>query len=61
MQAIQSATSVAAQTLGQGDRLGSIQPGRLADIIATAGDPLRDISALDDVGFVMQGGRVVRE
>ncbi|MDX2183927.1 MAG: amidohydrolase family protein [Gemmatimonadaceae bacterium] len=61
MQAIQSATSVAAQTLGQGDRLGSIQPGRLADIIATSGDPLRDISALGDVGFVMQGGRVIRE
>jgi imidazolonepropionase-like amidohydrolase len=58
MQAIRSTTSVATQTLGQVDRLGSIQPGRLADIIATTGDPLRDIAALGDGGFVMQGGRI---
>lgn len=60
MQAIQSATSVAAQALGQGERLGSIQPGRFADLIATVGDPLRDIAALGQVAFVMQGGRVIR-
>jgi imidazolonepropionase-like amidohydrolase len=58
MQAIKSGTSLAAELLGQQDQLGSIAPGRLADIVAVAGDPLRDITELQRVRFVMKGGVV---
>lgn len=54
-----SATSLAAQSLGMGDRLGRIAPGYLADIIAVAGTPTTDITALQRVTFVMAQGRVV--
>lgn len=57
-QAIQSATSVAADLLGQGANLGTVTVGRLADIIAVTGDPLADITELQRVGFVMKGGVV---
>ena len=56
MEAIKSATSVAADFLEIGDRLGSIAPGKLADIIAVSGNPLQDISALQRVEFVMKNG-----
>jgi imidazolonepropionase-like amidohydrolase len=56
MQAIQSATVVAAQLMGWSEHVGSLEPGRFADLIAVDGDPLDDISALEDVGFVMKGG-----
>ena len=59
MQAIQSATSVAAALLDQQDNFGSIAPGRYADIIAVDGDPLRDITELERVKFVMKGGEVM--
>jgi imidazolonepropionase-like amidohydrolase len=61
MQAIRSATSVAAQLLGQEANIGSIQAGRYADIIAVVGEPDRDITALDQVRFVMKAGVVVRD
>jgi imidazolonepropionase-like amidohydrolase len=61
MQAIQSATGVAAQLLGQEANLGSVQAGRLADLVAVRGEPDRDIAALDQVRFVMKGGVVVRD
>lgn len=61
MQAIQSATTVAARLLEQQANLGSIAPGRYADIIATAGDPLQDIKELQKVGFVMKGGVVYKQ
>jgi imidazolonepropionase-like amidohydrolase len=61
MQAIQSATSVAASLLDQSGNLGAIEPGRLADIVAVKGDPLRSIAELEHVGFVMKGGAVVRK
>jgi imidazolonepropionase-like amidohydrolase len=61
MQAIRSATGVAAELLGQEANIGSIQPGRWADVIAVRADPLADIGALDHVSFVMKGGVVVRE
>jgi len=60
-QAIQSATVVAAEMMGWQDRIGSIERGKYADIIAVAGDPLKDITELDRVKFVMKGGEVVRD
>lgn len=60
MQAIQSATSVAATLLDQQENFGSIEVGRLADIVAVSGDPLKDISELEHVKFVMKGGAVIR-
>src|SRR5216683_475411 len=58
MQAIKSGTSVAAELLGQQDNLGTIAPGLFADIVAVAGDPLRDITELQRVKFVMKSGTV---
>ena len=60
MDAITSATSLAAESLRLGDRIGSIAPGYEADIIAVEGDPLQDIGALEKVVFVMRGGRVFK-
>jgi imidazolonepropionase-like amidohydrolase len=60
MAAIQSATVVAAQLLDQRRDLGSIEPGRLADIVAVSGDPLKDIGELERVTFVMKGGVVYK-
>jgi len=59
-EAIQAATGKAAELLGWSDRVGSIEPGKYADLIAVPGDPLADIRALENVGFVMKGGRVVK-
>ncbi|WP_309671161.1 amidohydrolase family protein [Gemmatimonas sp.] len=56
MAAIISATSVGAEALGLGDRIGSIVPGYEADLIAVDGDPSRDIGATRRVTFVMRGG-----
>ena len=60
MQAIQSATIRAAELLGKDDALGSIAPGRFADLVAVDGDPLQDIRVLENVAHVMQGGNTVR-
>lgn len=60
MASIVSATSLNAEIMGWGDRVGAIEPGKFADLIAVAADPLADIKALLDVGFVMKGG-VVRK
>jgi imidazolonepropionase-like amidohydrolase len=59
-QALRSATSLAAQLMGWEDRVGSIQAGKLADLIAVSGDPLADITELERVKFVMKGGKIVR-
>ena len=59
-QAIQSATSLTADLLGWEDRVGAIAPGMYADIIAVDGDPLEDISELEDVDFVMKGGVIYK-
>jgi len=60
-QAIQAATTVAAEMMGWQDRIGSIEKGKFADIIAVSGDPLKDITELERVKFVMKGGQVVRD
>jgi imidazolonepropionase-like amidohydrolase len=59
MQAIQAATRVNAELLGWQDRIGTVEPGKLADIIAVPGDPLQDLALLEQVSFVMLGGRQV--
>jgi len=58
--AIQAGTVVNAEALGWQDRVGSIEKGKFADIIAVAGDPQADISELQRVKFVMKGGKVIR-
>lgn len=58
MDAIVSATSLAAQAMGMGDQIGTLAPGYDADLIATRGDPSVDITALQRVVFVMKGGKV---
>jgi imidazolonepropionase-like amidohydrolase len=60
MQAIQAATVNAAELLGWQNRLGAIEPGKLADIIAVAGDPLKDVRVLEDVAFVMKDGVICK-
>ncbi len=60
MQAIQSATSRAAELLGKSGELGVISPGALADIVAVPGNPLEDVHALQNVQFVMKDGVVFR-
>jgi len=61
MQAIQSATHNAADLLGHSDEFGSIKPGKHADIIAVAGDPLTDIRLLENIQFVMKDGKVYKQ
>jgi imidazolonepropionase-like amidohydrolase len=58
--AIVSATSTAADIMGWRDRVGTVEAGRFADLIAVANDPLRDISELERVTFVMKGGVVYK-
>ena len=59
-QAIRAATQTAAELLEMSDQVGSIEPGKLADIIAVPGDPLADVSALQHVSFVMKGGKIYK-
>jgi imidazolonepropionase-like amidohydrolase len=60
MQAIQSATIRAAELLGREADLGSIAPGRFADLVAVNGDPIDNIRLLETVDHVMKGGAIVR-
>jgi imidazolonepropionase-like amidohydrolase len=61
MAALVSATSLNAEILGWSDRVGSVEKGKLADLIAVSGDPLRDIAEMERVRFVMKGGVVSRD
>jgi imidazolonepropionase-like amidohydrolase len=60
LEAIRGATTHAADLLGVDDR-GAVEPGKLADVIAVRGDPLRDVTVLERVAFVMKGGTIVRD
>jgi imidazolonepropionase-like amidohydrolase len=60
MDALMSGTSVAAEELGMASKIGSIGEGMQADLVAVQGDPLKDITAVRNVAFVMKGGRVYK-
>jgi imidazolonepropionase-like amidohydrolase len=60
MQAIRTGTVVAAELLGWGNKLGTVEEGKWADLVAVSGDPLKDITELERVKFVMKGGVVYR-
>ena len=60
MEAIRSATVHAADLIGRGNEAGSLEPGKWADLIAVQGDPLKDVSVLEKVAFVMKGGKVYK-
>ncbi len=59
-QTLQMATSSAAEIIGWSDRVGSVQKGKFADLVAVSGDPLADITEMQRIRFVMKGGEVVR-
>ncbi|HVK96284.1 MAG TPA: amidohydrolase family protein, partial [Flavisolibacter sp.] len=61
MIAIKAATVAGADLLGMSDRIGSIEKGKLADVIAVDGDPLQDIKKMKDVTFVMKDGKVFKQ
>ena len=60
LQAIRAGTATAAELLGWSDKLGTIEAGKWADIVAVSGDPLKDIKELENVKFVMKGGTVYK-
>ena len=60
VQAIRSGTSVGAENIGWGDRVGSIEKGKYADLIAVSGNPAVDVTEMERVKFVIKGGQVVR-
>jgi imidazolonepropionase-like amidohydrolase len=60
VRAIQAATTINAEVLGWQDKIGSIDEGKYADLIAVSGDPLADITELQRVKFVMKGGKVIK-
>jgi len=59
--ALQAATINAATMFGKDNEVGTLEPGRYADIVAVKGDPLADITVMEHVAFVMQGGRIVKD
>jgi imidazolonepropionase-like amidohydrolase len=60
MEAIQAGTRVGAELLRWDDRLGTVQAGKLADLVAVTGNPLDDMKALEAISFVMVGGRIAK-
>jgi imidazolonepropionase-like amidohydrolase len=61
LEIIRAVTTNAADMLGWQDRIGGVEPGKFADLIAVTGDPLADIGELERVRFVMKGGQVIRD
>jgi imidazolonepropionase-like amidohydrolase len=57
---LRAVTTSAAEMLGWQDRVGAVEPGKYADLVAVAGDPIADITELERVRFVMKDGQVVR-
>jgi imidazolonepropionase-like amidohydrolase len=57
---LQAATIVDAQMMGWEDRIGSIEKGKYADLVAVSGDPIKDITEVERMKFVMKGGKVYR-
>jgi imidazolonepropionase-like amidohydrolase len=60
MQAIRTATTSAADLLGWSDKMGTVEAGKWADLVAVSGDPLKDITELQRVKFVMKSGDVFK-
>jgi imidazolonepropionase-like amidohydrolase len=60
-QAIRAATSSAADLIGRSKDVGTVEAGKYADLIAVNADPLQDVRALENVGFVMKGGVVYKD
>ena len=60
LEVIRAITVNSAEMLGWQDRIGAIEPGKFADLIAVSGDPIADISELQRVRFVMKNGQVIR-
>ena len=60
LEVIRAITTNAAEMLGWQDRVGAIETGKFADIVAVSGDPIADITELERIRFVMKGGQVVR-
>ncbi len=61
MQAIRTGTTIAAELLGWSDKMGSVEAGKWADLVAVSGDPLKDITELQRVKFVMKSGEVFKD
>jgi imidazolonepropionase-like amidohydrolase len=59
-QALRSANMIAAELLGMQDQIGSLEPGKFADVVAVPADPMADITQLEHVNFVMKGGEVFK-
>ena len=60
LEAIRTTTICAADLMGWAQKVGSLAPGKFADIIAVKGDPMKDITTLARISFVMKGGSIVR-
>ena len=61
MQAIIAGTAVSAEALGMQDEIGTVEKGKFADLIAMRISPIDDIKQLQDVKFVMQGGKIIKD
>ena len=61
MQVIRAGTSIASELLGWSDTAGTVEPGKWADLVAVSGDPLKDITELQKVKFVMKGGAIFKD
>jgi imidazolonepropionase-like amidohydrolase len=61
LKAIQTATVHASKLLGWDDRIGAVEAGKFADLIAVEGDPIKDVTELERIKFVMKGGIVIRQ
>jgi imidazolonepropionase-like amidohydrolase len=61
IQSLRAATVNAADLIGRSKDVGSIEPGKFADLIAVTSDPLQDVKVLENVGFVMKGGTIYKD